>query len=273
MARILVTGSSDGIGLAAAKDLVSKGHKVILHARSESRAKDASSACPGAETVLIGDLSSIAGTKKLATDANDLGTFDVIVHNAGVYRGGFRKTADGLPLVFAVNTVAPYILTCLMNRPKRLVYLSSGMHYSGDGSLKDITWKQRGERAWNDSTGYCDSKLHDVMLALAVARKWKGVVSNAMDPGWVPTKMGGSSAYEDINKSVRTAVGLALGEGKVKGTETGTYWVDSKQKSPKSETTDERKQDELLKICEEVSGVSFPTGDGTEGRVLRSSHH
>src|ERR1700750_2215707 len=111
MARIFVTGSSDGLGLLTAKDLVAKGHKVTLHARNESRAKDASSACPGAETVLIGDLSSMAETKRLAADANKLGKFDVVIHNAGLYRGGFRKTPEGLPALFAVNTLAPYILT------------------------------------------------------------------------------------------------------------------------------------------------------------------
>lgn len=273
MARIFVTGSSDGVGLLAAKDLVSKGHKVILHARNESRAKDASSECPGAETVLIGDISTIAGSKDLAAEANKLGTFDVVVHNAGVYRGGFRKTSDGLPLVFAVNTIAPYVLTCLMNRPKRFVYLSSGMHFSGDGSLKDLSWKQRGERSFNDSTGYCDTKLHDVMLAFAVSRKWKGVISNAMDPGWVPTKMGGAGASDDIKNSVRTVVSLALGEGNVKSTDNGKYWVNSRQDSPKAATLDETKQEELLRVCEEISGVSFPGDGDSGGRVLRSSHH
>ena len=180
MARIFITGSSDGIGAAVAKDFIKRGHQVTLHGRNEARARDAQSACPGSESVLVGDLSSIADTKRLASEANKLGTFDVVIHNAGLYHGGFRRTGEGIPALVTVNTLAPYILTCLMNRPKRLIYVSSGMHMSGDASLKDLLWKQRGEKSWSDTTAYCDSKLHDVILAFAVARKWKGVASNAL---------------------------------------------------------------------------------------------
>jgi NAD(P)-dependent dehydrogenase (short-subunit alcohol dehydrogenase family) len=97
MARIFITGSADGLGTLSARALVKQGHKVVLHARSESRAKDAADACPGAETVLVGDLSSISETKKLAEKVNELGKFDAIIHNAALYRGGFNKTSDGIP--------------------------------------------------------------------------------------------------------------------------------------------------------------------------------
>lgn len=263
MSRIFITGSSDGLGSMAAKNLVQRGHKVILHARNETRAKDAENACPGAEAVLIGDLSSITDTKNLAAAANKLGTFDAVIHNAGLYHGGFQKTPEGLPALVAVNTLAPYILTCLMNKPKRLVYLSSGMHGGGDGTLKDIDWKQRGERGWNDTTGYSESKLHDIMLANAFARRFKniGVISNSLDPGWIPTKMGGSSAPGDGKLSVATYTMLALGEG-LKDTDTGKYWYNCKQRSPRPEALDESKQDALLKRCEELTGVKVPVQKG-----------
>lgn len=133
MSRIFVTGSSDGLGQMAARLLVADGHKVVLHARNQKRANEALSHVPGAEAVVIGDLSSIAETKHVAEQVNALGVFDAVIHNAGIgYRESRRiETIDGLSHLFAINSLAPYILTCLINKPKRLVYTSSGMHRSG----------------------------------------------------------------------------------------------------------------------------------------------
>src|SRR3984957_19941233 len=129
MARVFITGSSDGLGLMAGQLLADQGHKVVLHARSDDRAADAKKALPKAEAVVVGDLGSIAATKDVAAQVNALGSFDAIIHNAAVgHREEHRLTSDNLPHVFAVNTLAPYVLTMLIDRPKRLVYLSSGMH-------------------------------------------------------------------------------------------------------------------------------------------------
>lgn len=258
MARIFVTGSSDGLGSRVARDLVSQGHSVTLHARNAARAKVAQEACPGAEGILIGDLSTVAATKKLAEEANQKGTFDVVIHNAALYRGGFRRTSEGWPAVFAVNVLAPYTLTCLMHRPKRLVYVSSGMHFSGDTSLKDLGFKQRGERGYSDSAAYSDSKLHIVMLTDAIAKRWKGVASNVLDPGWVATKMGGAHASGDLEAGVKTYIDLALAQGKVKDHDTGKYWVSSTERSCKPGAHDEAKQNILLEFCKEVTGVEMP---------------
>ena len=161
MARVFVTGSADGLGLMAARLMVADGHRVVLHARSEARAAEALSAVPGAEGAVAGDLSSIAECRRIAADVNELGVFDAVIHNAGVgYREPQRRTIDGLPHVFAINTLAPYVLTALIQKPKRLVYLSSGMHYSGDPRLTDLAWEKR---KWNGSQAYADSKLHDVL--------------------------------------------------------------------------------------------------------------
>ncbi|KAK2015872.1 short chain dehydrogenase [Colletotrichum eremochloae] len=213
MARIFITGSSDGLGAAAARTLLNKGHQVVIHARNAQRAEDAKSAVPGAETVLVGDLSKIDEVKKLAADANKLGTFDAVIHNAGFYRGPYRKTDLGLSTLYAVNVFAPYLLTALMNRPKRLVYISSGLHKSGDTSFKDPTWRERGEQGWNDDQAYCDSKLHVTTLANAIARLWPDVKSNSVDPGWVPTKMGGQSATGKAEDGIASYVLLAEGTG------------------------------------------------------------
>jgi len=145
MARVFITGSSDGLGQMAAQLLVEQGHNVVLHARSEQRGQQALAAVPGAESVVIGDLASIAQTRNVAEQVNRLGSLDAVIHNAAV---GYQEprsiaTEDGLPHVFAINTLAPYILTALIRQPKRLVYLSSGLHQSGDASLKDLVWEKR----------------------------------------------------------------------------------------------------------------------------------
>src|SRR6201997_219451 len=144
MARVFITGSSDGLGRMAAQLLIEQGHKVVLHVRNEQRGQEAMSAVPGAEAVVVGDLSSIRETRKLADRVNALGSFDAVIHSAGV---GYREprrvaTEDGLTTVFAVNTLAPYILTALIHRPQRLVYVSSGLHQSGDTSLDDLAWEK-----------------------------------------------------------------------------------------------------------------------------------
>ncbi|MGA2348017.1 MAG: SDR family NAD(P)-dependent oxidoreductase, partial [Candidatus Sulfotelmatobacter sp.] len=166
MARVFITGSSDGLGQMAAQLLIEQGHSVVLHARNQRRAQDALARVPGAEGVVTGDLTSIAQTRKVAEQVNELGAFDAVIHNAGI---GYREprriaTEDGLPHVFAVNTLAPYILTALIERPKRLVYLSSGLHRNGDASLEDLTWEHR---AWQGQQAYSDTKLYDVLLAFA----------------------------------------------------------------------------------------------------------
>lgn len=253
MARILITGSSDGLGAKVAQRLISNGHSVVLHARNAQRAKDATSACPGAETVVTGDLSSIAETKEMAAQVNKLGAFDCIIHNAGLYRGPFRKTSDGIPALAAVNTLAPYILTALINKPKRLVFLSSQMHQSGWTSMDDVLWLQRGEAKYNDNEAYCASKLHNVVLAKAFARRWPEVKSNSLDPGWMPTKMGGASATGDFEDSIASYVYLAEEVDK-----SGSYFEPGKKESKAQKVCDdEAVQDELLKVLAEFSGVQL----------------
>jgi len=254
MPRIFITGSSDGLGSLAAGALVKRGHSVVLHARNAQRAKDAIKACPGAETVLVADLSSFAETKQLADDLNKLGTFDCVVFNAGLYRTPFNS---GVSKLVAVNTFSPYILTCLIKpTPKRLVYVSSSLHRNGDASLKDLTWQTRGERGWSQSQAYNDTKLHNILLANAIARKWPNVKSNSLDPGWVATKMGGASATGDIDAAVKTYVMLA--EGEEEGDVTGKYFVSSKEQTPKAESNDESIQEKLLAVSAEVTQIKFP---------------
>jgi NAD(P)-dependent dehydrogenase (short-subunit alcohol dehydrogenase family) len=255
MARIFITGSSDGLGSAVAQRLISRGHSVVLHARNAQRAKDATSAAPGAETVVTGDLSSLSSTKALAAAVNDLGAFDCVIHNAGLYHGGFRKTGEGIPALAAVNTVAPYVLAALITRPKRVVFVSSEMHRSGSTDMSDPLWAARGESAWDDTKGYNESKFNDVLLAKAFARRWPEVKSNALDPGWVATKMGGSSATGNLEHAIETYVMLA--EGEEEGAKkSGLYFRPGKREiEAHKDTEDVKLQDQLMSACEQISGV------------------
>ncbi|RMZ81129.1 hypothetical protein DV738_g2472, partial [Chaetothyriales sp. CBS 135597] len=250
MVRIFITGSSDGLGAWAAQRLIKNGHAVVLHARNAQRAADAQRASPGAEACLVGDLSSISGTKLLAAELNRHGTFDTVIHNAGVYRlGGINKTGDGFPTLTAVNTFAPYILTCLVKpTPNRLVFLSSSLHAGGDGSISDVTFANRD---FSDAAAYADSKLHNIMFAKAFARRFPQSRCNSMDPGWVATKMGGPSATGSLEAAVDTYVYLAT---EVKTT--GGYWRPGvREDSPKEEASQEANQEKLIKLCKELTGV------------------
>jgi NAD(P)-dependent dehydrogenase (short-subunit alcohol dehydrogenase family) len=255
MARVFISGSSTGLGLMAGELLASQGHQVVLHARNAGRAEDARRAMPAAEAVIVGDIETIAGAKDVAVQVNAVGHFDAVIHNAAVgYRETHRLTPDGLPHVFAINTLSAYILTALIERPKRLVYLSSGMHHHAQANLDDILWKRR---RWNGSQAYAESKLHDAMLAFAVARRWPDVLSNALEPGWVPTKMGGSGAPDDMDQAHLTQVWLAAGDDP-KAQVTGKYFYHLKRMTPNPQAEDPALQDRLIDICAEISGVALP---------------
>jgi NAD(P)-dependent dehydrogenase (short-subunit alcohol dehydrogenase family) len=244
MARIFITGSADGLGELAAKALIAQGHSVILHARNEKRGQEALAKVPGAESVVTADLGSIHETKQLASKVNALRKFDAVIHNAGVYQASGEE-------IFAVNTLAPYILTCLIQRPKRLIYLSSGMHLDGRSKLESF-------KTDISRITYSDSKLHVLMLSMAVARKWRGAYANAVDPGWVPTKMGGPGAPDDLQKGYETQVWLAVSnndKAKVKG----RYFHHQKESRHNPDADDVELQERFLSLCKEITGVPFPS--------------
>jgi len=243
MARIFITGSADGLGQLAAKALVAQGHKVVLHARSEKRGQEALDKVPGAENVVTADLGSVEETIQLASKVNALGKFDAVIHNAGVYNASAEE-------IFAVNTLAPYILTCLIEKPKRLVYLSSDMHEQGRPKLESFRTDIR-------RITYSDSKLHVVMLCMAVARQWPDVYANALNPGWVPTKMGGPDAPDSFESGYQTQVWLATSNDE-KAKVSGRYFFHQKETRYNPEADDVQLQEKFLNLCEEITGVPFP---------------
>jgi NAD(P)-dependent dehydrogenase (short-subunit alcohol dehydrogenase family) len=240
VAKIFITGSADGLGRMAASLLVDEGHEVTLHARNKQRGKDAMTEVPGAKNVLIADLSSIDETKDLARQANLLGPFDAIIHNAGVYNVSHQ-------LIVNVNTLAPYILTCLITKPARMIYLSSGDHLHGSPNLENLEKK-------TGRISYADSKLHDVMLAMAVARKYPNIYSNSVDPGWVPTKMGGRGAPDDLDQGYETQAWLAVSNDPT-ALVTGRHFYHKREARHRPEGADVRLQEKLLAVCEALTGV------------------
>jgi len=256
MARVLITGSSDGLGLMAARLLTDADHAVTLHARNDQRASDARRVLPAAEHVVVGDLAGIDGTRQVAEQANALGRYDAVIHNAGIgYREPRRvETADGLSHVFAINVIAPYLLTAFITPPDRLVYLSSGMHRAGNPALDDLQWSKR---RWNGAQAYSDSKLFDVVLAFAVARLWPGVLSNALEPGWVPTKMGGPGAPDDLSSAPVTQAWLAVSDDPA-ATVTGNYFYHQQLRDVHPAARSVEVQNGLLDRCADLTGVVLP---------------
>jgi NAD(P)-dependent dehydrogenase (short-subunit alcohol dehydrogenase family) len=230
VARVFITGSADGLGRLAAQALLEDGHEVVVHARNSDRLTAVRDLVDRGAAAVVGDLSDLAQTRGLARDVNRLGQLDAVIHNAGVYTG---------PQVLPVNIVAPYLLTTLIDRPRRLVYVSSGAHRSGRANLTGIDWSGR-------TTGsYSDSKLFVTTLAVAVARLWPDVFSNAIDPGWVPTKMGGPGAPDDLRLGHLTQEWLATSEDPDALT-SGGYWYHQRRIEPHPAVRNPLFQDQLL---------------------------
>ena len=254
MAIVLITGSTDGLGRAAAQSLLDQGHRVVLHARSTDRAAALGELASRSEGVVIGDLQSGAETRTIADQVNAIGRMDAVIHNAGVYTQRSRgSTPEGHAVTLAINTLAPYMLTALIERPDRLVYLSSGLHRGGEGSLSDLDWTKR---SWDSAKAYAESKLHVVALASGLARRWPRVLSNAVDPGWARTKMGGAGAPVDVETGQETQTWLAVSDDPA-ALVSGRYWHHMQQQEPASEAMAPGFQNKLVDKLRELTGWSF----------------
>jgi NAD(P)-dependent dehydrogenase (short-subunit alcohol dehydrogenase family) len=240
--RIFVTGSADGLGRAAADTLLRSGHEVVVHVRSNARLAAVGDLTDRGAEAVVGDLADADEVCGVAEQVNRLGSMDAVIHNAGVYRGS---------TVLPVNVVAPYLLTALMHRPSRLIFLSSGMHYSGRARVLGLDWT--GRRA---AGSYSDSKLLVTTLMAAVAGRWPATLSNAVDPGWVPTRMGGPGAPDDLRLGHLTQEWLATSDD-VDARTSGGYWHHQRRRRPHRSVHDQRFQQELLDELVRFTGVSL----------------
>ena len=231
MAKVLITGSNDGLGFLEAKRCVEEGAQVFLHSRSQEKLDKAVAQIPDVKDGFVADLSNKKQVLKLASDINSEGPFDVIIHNAGVYQSSSEE-------LFKVNVLAPYLLTINVTTPKRLIYLSSQMHKGGSfpKSINQLT--------------YSDSKLWLTMLMAHFSMKFPECYVNAVDPGWVPTKMGGKGAPDDLDQGAETQVWLATSH-EPDALVSGKYFYHKKEQVPHSDAHNVTKQEELMELLSE----------------------
>ncbi|MET7642052.1 SDR family NAD(P)-dependent oxidoreductase [Streptomyces sp. NPDC005426] len=238
MSRILITGSTDGLGYAAADALLSARHHVVVHARNPERAQALDPLIGRGAELIVADFTDRDAVRHTAAKLNGTPPLDTVIHNAGVWSG---------PAVMPVNIIAPYLLTVLLHRPHRLLYLSSSSHFEGRPSLVGTDWRGTAPGS------YADSKLFVTTLAAAVARLYPDVLSNAVNPGWVPTKMGGPGAPDDLKLGHQTQTWLATSDDP-RALSTGGYWYHQERQQPQPAVHDEAFQDRLLQTLARETG-------------------
>ncbi len=246
MATIVITGSTDGIGRAAARRLLAGGHAVVLHARSEARGAPVAEELGrlGDVRLVTGDLADLAEVRSLA---DRLGELDVLVHNAGVWPPeGAPPSAQGHELAFAVNALAPHLLTALLHERvrERLVFLGSGMVGSGRVDPDDLGTPRSSRRA------YADSKALDVVLALGWARRLPHLRVGAVDPGWVRTKLASPGAPGDVEDGGARVARAAAGAW------AGGYTAGSRPARTPRALEDPGLQDRVLTAMDRLAGVA-----------------
>ena len=244
MSRILVTGSADGLGRLTAESLLAAGHDVIVHARNSDRARALDPLTKRGADLVVADFTDRDAVRRVAAELTGRPPLDAVIHNVGVWSG---------PAVMPVNIIAPYLLTVLLPLPRRLIYLSSGSHFGGHASVDGIDW------SGHSSGSYSDSKLFVTALAAAIGRLHPEVASNAVDPGWVPTRMGGAGAPDDLELGHRTQEWLAVSDESEART-TGGYWYHQQRREPHRAVKDTTFQDLLLQTLAGETGAALPLG-------------
>ena len=212
----MITGATAGIGAASAKALAKAGNEIIIHGRSEEgcalmvRDIQAQGGTAQAELADFSSLTQVrAMAKRLAKQR-----IDVVLNNAGVWTNEARETEDGFELTWQVNHLSPFLLTgrlltTLLERPHaRVINISSSGHRSGRLHFDDINLRD----GFNGMVAYCQSKLATVLFTQELARRTQGssLVTYAVDPGAVQTKLLANTGFTPKSKSPEEAVGSWL---------------------------------------------------------------
>ena len=271
--RVLITGATNGIGLAGAVGLASRGAEVAIVARSEAKAGDAVAAIEAAGDgrpvdALMADLSSQASIRGLAAEALErYPRIDVLINNAGAIYNSREITEDGVELTWAVNHLAPFLLTnLLMDRlkgsaPARIITTSSGAHQGMTIPFGDFT----AEKGYRGYRRYGETKLANILFTAELARRLEGtgVTANCYHPGFVRTGWNANNGV--LVASVMRLGGWLIGRSPEKGAdtmvwladspevsdETGGYFFDRKRKRPTAIAQDMVVAESLWEVSEE----------------------
>ena len=278
----VVTGATSGIGKAAAAALARQGAQVVLVGRDRGRAEAAAAAMGAASTVPpkveIADLTSMEQVRALAGRLASLERIDVLINNAGLVLGERRVTQDGFEHVFAVNHLAPFLLTNLLlpkltgSAPARVVTVTSDAHSAASLDLDDPSL----EHGWNSWRSYANSKLANILFTRELARRLDGtgVTANCAHPGVVRTGFGRESRpllrfgltlarpfLLSPERGADTIVYLASSPD-VAG-ETGGYYVKRQRREPSAAARDDAAARKLWDISEKMTGLTPAQPAGT----------
>ena len=246
MSTICITGATDGIGLATTERLLAAGHRVLVHARNAERGRRVVERLQGDAVLVTGDLASLAEVEGLAEQVAAHAPVDVLVNNAGVWVRGDTpaRTVDGFETTFAVNVLAPHLLTARLaeHLTGRLLWLGSGMAASGHPDADEPG------AATEPSRAYADSKAADVLLAAAWGRRLPRVASAVVDPGWVKTKLASSGAPGTVDTSADSLTYLCI-EADLGS---GLYWRGRRTIAVPKHLRDEAYADALAATCDRL---------------------
>ncbi|MCA1833340.1 MAG: SDR family oxidoreductase [Actinomycetota bacterium] len=273
---VVITGANSGIGKETARGLAQKGARVVMVCRNPEKgaraAEEIRKDAPGGVDLVVGDLGTLGSTRDLAKILIDsYPKIDVLVNNAGVYRLRRTPTADGFEETFAVNHLAPFLLTNLLldtvraSAPSRIVVVASDAHRGMRMEFDDLQSEQR----YKAQTAYGRSKMANIMFTYALARRLEGtgVTVNALHPGFVASNFG--SGNKVPVKPVMMILGLFVLSPK-QGAETpiylasspdvdgvsGKYFYKSRPKESTEPTYDVAAQERLWMISEQLTGLA-----------------
>ena len=274
---VLVTGGTGGIGRATALSLATMGAHLAITGRDRERSEDAAreirAAGAGRVDVFVADMSSQSEVRRLADEVlQGLPRIDVLVNNVGGYWNTRHVTADGLERTFALNHLAPFLLTSLLldrlkeSAPARVVTVSSGAQAMGRIDFDDL----QGERSYSGARAYSQSKLANVLFTYELARRLpaSAVTANSLHPGVVRTSFGADDPagvqrllvplvrpfMKTPAQGAATSIHLASSPD-VEGV-TGRYFANSKPRRSSKRSYDEAAAARLWQVSADLVGLT-----------------